>query len=183
MPLGVSLQAVQNILDALLVLLLVRAQSAHSFSQLSVDILDHRTSLVLARPADVQQTFLRVQAQQSVQHVLSNIVRASIGIPVSQAAEQGPEVSIAEAAEDFVDLGVSGHGGRVVDTVDHAREQVEEAFGVVELQGQHDCFAVVVGADVVLQFLVLLDARGGLRCGLLGREGCGVGPEGEGAVC
>jgi hypothetical protein len=113
-----------------------------------------------------------VQAQQSVEYVLGDIVRASIGVPVSQAAEQGPEVGVAETYEDFVDFCISCYGGRVVDAVDDAGEEVEETFGVVKLKGQYDCFAVVVGADVVLQFLVLLDARGRLRCGLLGGQGC-----------
>ena len=43
----------------------------------------------------------------------------------------------------------------------HGREEGEEACRMIELEGEGDGVAVVVGADVVLECLVLFEAEGG----------------------
>ena len=67
--------------------------------------------------------------------------------------------------------------------MDHGCEEREEACWVIELESEGDGVAVVVGADVVLECLVLFEAaRGGVGNGGVGGGG-GVAPEGDDAVC
>ena len=62
-------------------------------------------------------------------------------------------------------------------TVNNGCKEIEKAFGMVELQSKDDGLTVILRTDVVLKFLVLLNACCGFCACFEGGGYCGVSPE------